>query len=137
GEALASHPSAALATASCKIHLNADVSNPNIVKVVTDSEGMAMYFSRSPLPHDRAGSIDVTRFNYQRHLGLYAYRVSTLEKLTALPPAKTEQLEQLEQLRALEAGMKIYVEEIAEAPPHGVDTPSDLEAVRKVLGHSA
>lgn len=137
GEVLAERPDAALATASCKIQMNADVTNPNIVKVVTDSNGMAMYFSRSPIPYDRSGDIDVARFNYQRHLGLYAYRVATLKALTALPPAETEKLEQLEQLRALEAGMKIYVEEIAEAPPHGVDTPADLDAVRATLGHDA
>lgn len=134
GDALAKLPDAALATASCKIHRQEDVSNPNIVKVVSDSKGMAMYFSRSPLPYDRAGEIDISRFNYQRHLGLYAYRVATLKTLSNLPPAPTEQLEQLEQLRALHAGMKIYVEEIAEAPPHGVDTEADLEAVRKVMG---
>lgn len=137
GDALAAHPEAALATVSCKIHLNADVSNPNIVKVVTDNQGMAMYFSRSPVPYDRSGDIDVTRFNYQRHLGLYAYRVATLKALTALPVTEIEQLEQLEQLRALEAGMKIFVKEIAEAPPHGVDTAIDLEAVRNALGHGA
>lgn len=137
GEVLAEHPEAALATASCKINLNADAMNPNIVKVVTDSEGMAMYFSRSPIPYNRGGEIDVTLFNYQRHLGLYAYRVATLKALTALPPVATEKLEQLEQLRALESGMKIYVEEIAEAPPHGVDTPADLEAVRKILEQTA
>jgi len=133
GDALARQPEAALATASCPIVTADDVENPNIVKVVTDTKGMALYFSRSPLPYDRAGTIDSKRFNYQRHLGLYAYRVKTLAVLSALPPAAIEQMECLEQLRALAAGMKIHVSEVAEAPPHSVDTEADLEAVRALL----
>lgn len=133
GEALLRQPEAALATASCKIHSNEDLANPNIVKVVTDHSGMALYFSRSPIPYNRAGGVDVTCFNYQRHIGLYAYRAGTLCTLAALPVTQAEYCEQLEQLRALDAGMKIYVEEIAEAPPHGVDTPADLAAVRQTI----
>lgn len=135
GDALAARPEASLATASCRIRLKEEVENPNIVKVVTDTQGMALYFSRSPIPYDRTGDINIERFSYQRHLGLYAYRAKTLRRLMALPPAPLEQSEQLEQLRALQAGMNIYVEEIAEAPPHGVDTTADLMAVRKKLGH--
>lgn len=137
GDALAEQPDAALATASCRITDAADVTNPNIVKVVTDDDGMALYFSRSPIPHDRGGDIDTGRFDYQRHLGLYAYRVKTLAVLSFLKPAPLEELECLEQLRALAAGMKIHVTEVAEAPPHGVDTPEDLEAVRAKLGAGA
>ena len=136
-DVLAQHPEAALATASTQIHAAADVVNPNIVKVVTDASGMALYFSRAPLPYDRAGNVDVSRFQYQRHIGLYAYRVSTLNALTKMPPAPLEQLEQLEQLRALHAGMGIFVTRIEEAPPHGVDAPEDLAAVRELLGHVA
>jgi len=134
GDALAMQSDAALATASSPIIAVADVANPNIVKVVTDASGMALYFSRSPIPYDRSGAIDPEKFNYQRHIGLYAYRVKTLGKLASLPPTHLEQLECLEQLRALSAGMKIHVSEIAEAPPHGVDTLADLIAVRKAMG---
>jgi 3-deoxy-manno-octulosonate cytidylyltransferase (CMP-KDO synthetase) len=136
GEALAANPSAAMATASCRITDAADVSNPNIVKLVSDNDGMALYFSRSVIPYDRAG-IDMARFSYQRHLGLYAYRVATLATLAALPPTPLEQREGLEQLRAVAAGMKIYVTEVAEAPPHGVDTAADLADVRAKLAASA
>lgn len=130
GDALAQQPAAALATASCLIEAVSDVENPNIVKVVTNVDGMALYFSRSPIPHDRNGAIDMARFSYQRHLGLYAYRVKTLAVLSALPPSPLEELECLEQLRALSAGLKIHVTEVAQAPPHGVDTPADLAAVQ-------
>lgn len=133
GDALAEMPDADMATASCQIHAVGDVINPNIVKVVTAKDGMALYFSRSPIPYDRNGNIDVAAFSYQRHLGLYAYRVKTLKAWQSLSPAATEQLECLEQLRALDAGMKIYVREVADAPPHGVDTPEDLAAVRAAL----
>jgi len=132
GDALAVHGRAQLATASCPIRAENDVADPNIVKVVADKDGMAQYFSRSPIPYDRDG-IDVARFSYQRHLGLYAYRVSTLHRLSELPPCKLELLEGLEQLRALDAGMKIHVSEITDAPPHGVDTLADLEAVRSLM----
>jgi len=137
GNALLGQPMAGMATASCRIVQATDVTNPNIVKVVTDTEGMAMYFSRSPIPHERSGIIDVDAFSYQRHLGLYAYRVKTLATLAGLPPAPLEQVECLEQLRALASGMKIHVTEVKEAPPHGVDTAEDLEAVRLVLGVTA
>ena len=133
GEALAANPEAAMATASCAIHRAEDVGNPNIVKVVADAEGAALYFSRAAIPHDRTGAVDVSGGRYQRHLGLYAYRVSTLRTLASLPAAPLEVLEGLEQLRALSAGMKIHVTEIAEAPPHGVDTEADLNAVRKLV----
>lgn len=133
GEALAQNKDAALATASCAITQIADVENPNIVKVVSGVDGTALYFSRSPVPFARGG-VDLKRFSYQRHVGLYAYRVKTLETLSKMPPNAIEQLECLEQLRALAAGMKIHVSEVAEAPPHGVDTKADLIAVRKTLG---
>jgi len=133
GDALAVHTAAALATASCPIVTTEEVLDPNIVKVVSDSDGMALYFSRSPIPHDR-DDIDMARFAYQRHLGLYAYRASTLRRLADMPPSKLEVLEGLEQLRALDAGLKIHVSIIADAPPHGIDTLADLEAVRRVMG---
>jgi len=133
GDVLAETPDADMATASCLIKAVEDVDNPNIVKVVTDASGMALYFSRSPIPHDRKGTVALVRYPYQRHLGLYAYRVSMLKVWQTLAPAPLERLESLEQLRALAAGLKIVVREVAEAPPHGVDTPDDLNAVRRAL----
>ncbi|WP_417451255.1 3-deoxy-manno-octulosonate cytidylyltransferase [Kordiimonas sp.] len=134
GECLAVDSGAAMATASTRIHSSADVLNPNIVKVVTDAQGFAHYFSRSAIPHYRDSDVpDVEAHAYQRHIGIYAYRVTTLKRLTELPPAPTEALEALEQLRALYNGLPIKVAEVAEAPPHGVDTPADLEKVRRLM----
>lgn len=130
GEALEAVPDAHIATASCPIVRTEDVKNPNIVKVVTANGGAALYFSRAPIPHNRDDELDASKFPYQRHIGLYAYRVATLAELTKLPVAPLEALEQLEQLRALAAGMKVQVVPVEEAPPHGVDCESDLEAVR-------
>ncbi|NVJ97118.1 MAG: 3-deoxy-manno-octulosonate cytidylyltransferase [Alphaproteobacteria bacterium] len=131
---LAGAPKAALATASHPLISVEDLQNPNVVKVVTDCAGMALYFSRSAIPHERgADRPDLGRYPYQRHIGIYAYRVGTLRALTALPPAPIEELEALEQLRAIYNGMKIIVAEVDEAPPAGVDTEKDLAAVRSLL----
>jgi len=138
GAALDADAAAHMATVGCPFTDAADVANPNIVKIVMAGTGHASYFSRAAIPFDRDGSgIDLSRYPYLRHIGLYAYRVSTLKQLTALPPAPTENLEMLEQLRALWHGMAIRVEVIPEAPPAGVDTPEDLEAVRRILAGQA
>ncbi|MCJ9428712.1 3-deoxy-manno-octulosonate cytidylyltransferase [Kordiimonas marina] len=134
GDSLKHHPAAAMSTASHPIREAADITNPNMVKVVTDKSGFAAYFSRAAIPHHRGVDMpDPSHFPYQRHIGIYAYRVSTLKTLTALPPAPTELLESLEQLRALWNGLKIMVVPVAHVPPAGVDTPEDLEAVRCFL----
>ena len=99
-----------------------EVTNPNAVKVVTALDGRALYFSRATIPYDR----DKSGFTgYRKHLGIYAYRCSALERFAALPPSPLEQIERLEQLRLLENGMGLYV---AEAPRDtiGVDTEEDL-----------
>lgn len=99
-----------------------EVTNPNAVKVVTALDGRALYFSRATIPYDR----DKSGFTgYRKHLGIYAYRRSALERFAALPPSPLEQIERLEQLRLLENGMGLYV---AEAPRDtiGVDTEEDL-----------
>ena len=100
-----------------------DKENPNIVKVVLNNFGEALYFSRSPIPHSEDAN------DYFRHIGLYAYRVDILNKLTAFPIAQYEQLERLEQLRALAFGIKIYVAVSDFSIPPGIDTLEDLEAV--------
>lgn len=106
-----------------------EIANPNAVKVVTDRNGRALYFSRSTVPYDRdrAGNIQ-----YFKHLGLYAYRKAALKTFCSLPESKLEAAERLEQLRLLENGIDIYVEET----PFGsveVDTEEDLRRVEEVL----
>lgn len=106
-----------------------EIANPNAVKVVTDRNGRALYFSRSTIPYDRdrAGNIQ-----YFKHLGLYAYRKAALKTFCSLPESKLEAAERLEQLRLLENGIDIYVEET----PFGsveVDTEEDLRRVEEVL----
>ena len=102
---------------------NKDMENPNIVKVVLNNFGEALYFSRAPIPHSPHSN------DYLRHIGLYAYRVDILNKLTAFPIAHYEKLERLEQLRALAFGIKIYVAVSDFSIPPGIDTPEDLEAI--------
>ncbi|MFP7721490.1 3-deoxy-manno-octulosonate cytidylyltransferase [Lysobacter sp. A3-1-A15] len=105
--------------------------DPNAVKVVVDASGLALYFSRAPVPWPRDAFMnDRTRLpgggHWRRHIGIYAYRCGFLKCFTALPPGRLEQVEALEQLRALEAGFRIAVADTPEAFPPGVDTPSDL-----------
>lgn len=105
-----------------------DISNPNAVKVVTDSAGRALYFSRATIPYDR----DQTAPRYFKHLGLYAYRKPALDRFVALPESALEKAERLEQLRFLENSIPIYV---GETPYDsvGVDTEEDLQRVMKIL----
>ncbi len=104
-------------------------SNPNIVKALIDKNGFALYFSRAPVPFLRDGGSDMPLF---RHWGIYGYRRKTLEKFIALPESNLEKCEKLEQLRALENGIRIFVV-IADCQSIGVDTPEDLETVKKFL----
>ena len=134
--ALASDPAASIATASHAIHDVADAFNPNVVKVVSDHKGRALYFSRAPIPWHRDGFADSrdtlpADLNLQRHIGIYAYRVGFLRRYGTLLPSSLERWESLEQLRALWHGDVIVVVETDTAPPAGVDTPEDLERVRK------
>lgn len=106
-----------------------EITNPNAVKVVTDRNGRAIYFSRSTIPYDRDRSGNI---QYFKHLGLYAYRRNALERFCSLPESKLEAAERLEQLRLLENGIDIYVEET----PFGsveVDTEEDLRKVEELL----
>ena len=105
-----------------------DVANPNAVKVITDFKGLALYFSRATIPHDR----DSTNPAYFKHLGIYAYRKPALDQFVALPESSLERAERLEQLRFLENGIPIY----AAATPFdsiGVDTEEDLARVQQLL----
>ena len=105
-----------------------DIPNPNAVKVVTDSDGRALYFSRATIPHDRDGSSP----RYFKHLGFYAYRKAALDRFCTLPESSLERSERLEQLRFLENGIPIHV---AETPYDtiGVDTEEDLQRVEKII----
>ena len=104
-----------------------DKENLNIVKVVINSFGEALYFSRAPIPYIESMS------DYLRHVGLYAYRVDALDKFVNLPASKYEESEKLEQLRALEFGIKVHVAVCDFNIPPGVDTPEDLNAVRALI----
>ena len=104
---------------------DAEAPNPNVVKVVTNLRGQALYFSRAPIPYRRKSSAPLP---FYKHLGFYAYSREALEHYEALPPAPLEQVEQLEQLRFLQYGIPIQVAETAE-DTIGVDTEEDLRAV--------
>lgn len=141
--ALAEEPEAALATAATPITEPRELFAPSAVKVVLDERNLALTFSRAPIPWARDAFGPLLRSElpselppgvpYLRHLGLYAYRVSTLKLLAATPPAAIEKAESLEQLRALTLGLRIHVTVLDEAPPPGVDTPEDLERVRALF----
>jgi 3-deoxy-manno-octulosonate cytidylyltransferase (CMP-KDO synthetase) len=112
--------------------------DPNVVKVVGDARGRALYFSRAPIPWNRdaapAGLGSQSRHDgARRHIGLYAYRVRALRRLAALPPSPLERLEKLEQLRALENGLSIAVADAVELPGPDVNTPEDLARVAERL----
>jgi 3-deoxy-manno-octulosonate cytidylyltransferase (CMP-KDO synthetase) len=126
---LLEHPDAEMATLATPIRNRVDYENPNIVKVVRDRAGRALYFSRSPIPLMRDGDPDFSQTPslFLQHLGVYAYRRTTLLRLAALPPVPLEMTEKLEQLRALEAGISIWVGVVPIAHK-GVDTPADYEA---------
>lgn len=136
---LAATPGAAIATLASPIALEAEYRDPNVVKVVTRDDGMALYFSRAPIPFDRdrdgagAGAGAWANRAARRHLGIYAYRVSALHALSAAPQAALERRERLEQLRALSMGLSIVVADAIEAPGPGVDTPEDLARVGALL----
>jgi 3-deoxy-manno-octulosonate cytidylyltransferase (CMP-KDO synthetase) len=116
-----------VATAATHFTDMRDVGNPNMVKVVMDARGFALYFSRSVIPHNRDGNPTPLPPPYRKHLGLYAYRRPALLTLANSPPCEIEQLEKLEQLRALYLGMKIHVTMTTHGP-HGIDTPEDYAA---------
>jgi len=107
----------------------ADYANPNVVKLVIAADGRALYFSRAPIPCARADMPEIAF----RHIGVYAYTRSALERFVRLPAGALERIEGLEQLRLLENGIPIYMREAA-APAPGVDTPEDLARVEALLG---
>jgi 3-deoxy-manno-octulosonate cytidylyltransferase (CMP-KDO synthetase) len=138
---LAALPEASMATAAHPIDDVGEFTNPNVVKVVLDARGLALYFSRAPIAWWRdgfaAGIHSLPDPRPLRHVGLYAYRAGFLRAFPALAPAPMERTEALEQLRAMWHGHRIAVHVTATAPGTGVDTPEDLERVRALWHPSA
>ena len=130
---LVAHPPAVMATACHAITQREEFLNPNVVKVVTDRTGYALYFSRAPIPWPRDAMSSHAPIKAFRHIGLYAYRAGFVARYAAWPACPLETTEALEQLRVLWHGEKIAVLEAEEAPSAGVDTLEDLERVRKVF----
>ncbi|MEI7795927.1 MAG: 3-deoxy-manno-octulosonate cytidylyltransferase [Methylococcaceae bacterium] len=135
--ALANQTQAGIATLAANIHETDEIFNPNAVKVVLDKNGYALYFSRAPIPWNRATfttTKDISaEFPPLRHIGLYAYTVGFLKKYCAWEASPLEQIEALEQLRILWHGDKILVQIVDKAPPAGVDTLEDLQRVEAFL----
>jgi 3-deoxy-manno-octulosonate cytidylyltransferase (CMP-KDO synthetase) len=125
-------PGAQIATLANPIVDGSEIPDPNIVKVVADLQGNALYFSRAVIPYDRHAPDDLPSAGhiYLKHLGMYAYRTEVLRQITMLSPSPLEQIESLEQLRWLENGFTVKVL-ITTEQGHGIDTPEDLEAARK------
>ena len=133
-ETLHANPDCAMATACHPIGSTDDLANPNVVKVVLDARGRALYFSRAPIPCVRdGGGLPPADAPALRHVGLYAYRADFLATYAAMTPSPLEALEALEQLRVLWHGHRIAVFVAASAPHGGVDTPDDLARVRAHL----
>lgn len=126
---------AGIATLATPIESLEQFMDPNVVKVVTATDGAALYFSRAPIPWTRdgapAGLASQREFgDALRHVGIYAYRVGVLRRITSLAPSSLELREKLEQLRALQNGVRIVVGTCVQAPGPGVDTQQDLEHAR-------
>lgn len=137
-ELLLADGDAGIATLGTPIVSREEFLNPNVVKLVMDDAGHAVYFSRAPIPWERDSAAQLTDntagFQYaRRHIGIYAYRAATLQQFTALPPAPLETIEKLEQLRALWHGLVIKVADAEEPPGRGVDTAEDAQAIEALL----
>ncbi len=135
---LEKHADAEIATLCTPITSVHEFLDPNVVKVVTGRGCVALYFSRAPIPWHRDGAMQgltsqTSILGAQRHLGIYAYRVAALRKLTAMQPSDLEVIEKLEQLRALQAGMRLVVGIAGTLAPAGIDTENDLARVRATL----
>lgn len=134
---LDTRPDCVMSTAAHAVAAAADFTNPNVVKVVLDAEGRALYFSRAPIPWWRdapiSGTVPTGDVQALRHVGLYGYRAGFLRQFPALPPSPLEAVESLEQLRVLWHGHRIAVHVTHLPPGAGVDTPDDLARVRALL----
>lgn len=132
-----SDPAIDVATMSEPIHTWDDVKDSDVVKVVTDARGFALYFSRAPIPYPRDTDLSNASerpdsMQYQKHIGVYAYRRSVLEAFAAAPQSELEKIEKLEQLRILQMGKSIKVIQV-QGPSLGIDTPEDLERAKAMI----
>jgi 3-deoxy-manno-octulosonate cytidylyltransferase (CMP-KDO synthetase) len=139
---LAAAPDADIATLATPVSSVAELLDTNVVKVVSDAKGRALYFSRAPIPWNRAGATGALASQTdaggaRRHIGIYAYRVHALARLAALPAGALEMREKLEQLRALECGFTIQVADACAAPGPDVNTAADLARVAALVGAHA
>ncbi len=123
--------SAPVATLATRLRDRKDIDNPNVVKVVVNRQGQALYFSRAPIPFNRDGESVDTSQHYFHHLGIYAYRAGFLKRYSQLVPSALERLEKLEQLRILDEGEAIAVAIVDDTPPKGIDTAEDLSHARQ------
>ncbi|MBE2241781.1 MAG: 3-deoxy-manno-octulosonate cytidylyltransferase [Burkholderiaceae bacterium] len=132
---LDARPDCVMSTAAHAIDSADDFANPNVVKVVLDARGRALYFSRAPIPHRRDVASAATSGSPAalRHIGIYAYRAAFLRRFPSLAASPLETIEALEQLRVLWHGERIAVHSSALRPGPGVDTPQDLERVRALF----
>lgn len=134
---LVDRPHAAMSTAAHPVASTDEFRNPNVVKVVTDTQGLALYFSRAPIPWWRDGFASAMTVLPEpaplRHIGIYGYRAAFLREFPQLAPSPLERIEALEQLRALWHGRRIAVHVTPTAPGPGVDTPEDLARVRSLF----
>lgn len=137
-----------IATLACPIASSGEWLDENVVKVVSDKQDRALYFSRAPIPWLRGEAAALEKHSTQelpedlrdhcmRHIGLYAYRAKFLKQFAQLTPAPLETIERLEQLRAMWHGYSIHVEKALETPPPGIDTQADLDAVRRAWNERA
>jgi 3-deoxy-manno-octulosonate cytidylyltransferase (CMP-KDO synthetase) len=137
---LEQHPRSDIATLATPIESLAEFLNPNAVKVVTDAQGRALYFSRAPIPWNRDGASNGLASQRvfagaRRHVGIYGYRVGALLRVAGLAPTALETTERLEQLRALENGLEIRVADATERPGPDVNTAEDFERVLALATH--
>lgn len=132
--AILSDDQAGVCSAMIPFQPGEDYTRPDMVKVVTDANGYAMFFSRAPIPDVRrlSGEELAAAPLPMKHVGIYVYRKTALEQFVLMQPSKYELIEKLEQLRVLESGIRIRMVEI-DSPAIGVDTPEDLEHVRRIL----
>ncbi|MBT8131119.1 MAG: 3-deoxy-manno-octulosonate cytidylyltransferase [Gammaproteobacteria bacterium] len=121
-----------IATLSTPLNNSAELHDSNIVKVIVDQNGLAMYFSRAAIPWSDNVQRSLTQ-TPQRHIGIYAYRVGALQRFATTPPCELERLERLEQLRALWSGWPVAVATATRVPGPGVDTAADLKAVCRLF----
>lgn len=140
--ALFQDQTADMATMACPIQSREDFFSPNVVKLVTDANNRALYFSRAPIPWDRDGFMNEQKalssdMPAYRHIGLYVYRARLLAQYRQMPMSPLEKWEKLEQLRLLHQGVTITVAYADDMPPHGVDTQEDLQKLQRLLAQKA